>query len=80
MTNYLLAQVQLKYNYLTRSRSAVLSSNHLATSGYRLPAARMAWLSAASNLASAVGRLPSLRSGVNGQARRLAGTVAVQGS
>jgi hypothetical protein len=32
------------------------------------------------DLASAVGRLPSLRSGVNGQARRLAGTVAVQGS
>jgi len=31
-------------------------------------------------LASAVGRLPSPRSGVNGQARRLAGTVAVQSS
>ena len=31
-------------------------------------------------LASAVGRLPSLRSGVNWQARRLAGTFAAQGS
>jgi hypothetical protein len=32
------------------------------------------------DLASAAGRLPSLRSGVKGQARRLAGTVAAQGS
>jgi hypothetical protein len=31
-------------------------------------------------LASAVGRLPSLRSGVNAQAGRLASSVAVQGS
>ena len=30
--------------------------------------------------ASAVGRLPSPRTGVNGQARRLAGAVAAQGS
>ena len=38
------------------------------------------WNSTRSHPASAVGRLPSPRSGVNGQARRLAGTVAAQGS